>query len=92
MVPPTDPEHDNGHVVLFKFFKIPMVEWPNLVQRNDEHVFTREVLEHCRDKVNLSDPQWIRAGFNSISQAVKTHSRTTTGRIPQVDLKGVRRR
>jgi hypothetical protein len=92
-LPPTEPESEGGYAVLFEFFKVPIAEWPNTVHSGDEHLFTRKALEHCNDKGSLTDPRWIRTGFNNISQAVEERFRSSPGRrLPQIDLKGVRRR
>jgi hypothetical protein len=92
-LPPTEPESEGGYAVLFEFFKVPIAEWPDTVHSRDEHLFTRKALEHCNDKGSLTDPRWIRTGFNNISQAVEERFRSSPGqRLPQVDLKGVRRR
>lgn len=92
-LPPTEPEQEGGYAVLFDLLKIPMAEWPDSVQRRDDHLFTRRGLEHCRDRGTLDDPRWLRTGFNNITQAVDERFRANPGRAPpQVDLKGVRRR
>jgi len=92
-LPPTEPESEGGYVVLFEFFKVPIAKWPSTVHSRDENLFTRKALEHCNDKGSLTDPRWIRTGFNNITQAVEGRFRSSPGRsLPQVDLKGVRRR
>jgi hypothetical protein len=92
-LPPTEPELEGGYAVLFDLLKVPMAEWPDLVQRRDDHLFTRRGLEHCIDRATLDDPRWLRTGFNNITQAVEERFRANLGRrLPRVDLKGVRRR
>jgi 2EXR family len=91
-LPPTEPEQEGGYALLFELLRIPMAEWPDTVQRRDEHLFTQRALEHCRDKGHLDDPRWLRTGFNKITQAIEERFRANPGRaLPLVDLKGVRR-
>lgn len=91
-LPPTEPEQ-GGDAFLFDLLNIPMDEWPDSVQHRDEHLYTQRGLEHCRDKGSLDNPRWLRTGFRNIKQAVEERFRSTPGRIlPQLDLKGVRRR
>jgi hypothetical protein len=93
ILPPTEPEQESGYAVLFDLLKIPMAEWPDSVQPRDHHLFTRRGLERCRDRGVLDDPRWLRTGFNNIMQAVEEFFSANPGRnLPQVDLKGVRRR
>jgi hypothetical protein len=92
-LPPTEPDQEGGYALFFELLKIPVTEWPDSVERRDERLFTRRALEHCRDKGTLDDPRWLRTGFNNIIQAVGDRFRANPSRtIPQVDLKGVRRR
>ena len=92
VLPPTDPAEEGGRAVLFELLKVPMAEWPDQVQRQDKHLYTRRGLKHCRDKGRLDDPDWLRARFKIIVYAVGERFRAYPDRNPPlVDLKGVRR-
>lgn len=92
-LPPTEPDQEGGYALLFELLKTPIAEWPETVERRDDRLFTRRALEHCRDKGTLDDPRWLRTGFNNIKQAVEERFRANPDRkLPQVDLRGVRRR
>jgi hypothetical protein len=91
-LPPTEPEQEEGYAVLFDLLKIPMAEWPDSVQRQDVYLFTRRGIESCKDKGSLGDPRWLRSGFYNIIQAFEERFRGNINRkVPQIDLKGVRR-
>jgi len=93
VVPPTDPTEEGSRAVLFELLKVPMKQWPDLVQRQDKHLYTRRGLKHCKDKGRLDDPDFLRARFKIIGYAVgERFSAHPDRKPPQVDLKGVRRR
>ncbi|KAN0114819.1 hypothetical protein V8E51_004363 [Hyaloscypha variabilis] len=92
VLPPTNPEEESGHAVLFELFKIPITEWPDVVQRKDKNLYTRRGLKHCKDKSRLDEPEWLRTRFKTIIYAVEEQFRANPDRAPpQVDVKGVRR-
>ncbi|KAE9379321.1 hypothetical protein N431DRAFT_325607 [Stipitochalara longipes BDJ] len=93
VLPPTNPEEESGHAVLFELLKAPMTRWPELVQRQDKHLYTRRGLKYCTDKGRLDDPGWLRTRFETIIHAVEERFRANPDRAPpEIDLKGVRRK